>query len=169
MKITQTNRSSQRAGFTLVEIVIAMAVLGAMALGVYIGFSSLNSYAVSSRLYTEAQAVAQNQIDLILSKGPFDPANNKVPKMYNSDGTLCFSLDPGTYTKQNVFVYRDPINGGVVVSGTMTTTISDPGFTMTFAGATTNLNIRKANVQVSYRFRNTNYVVSMDTFRTSDL
>lgn len=80
------------AGFTLIEIVIALAVLGVMASGVYLGFNSINTYAVSSRLYSEAQTAAQNQIDLILSKEPFDsstsgayisgsfnPALNKIP------------------------------------------------------------------------------------------
>ena len=81
-----------RAAFTLVEIVIALAVLGVMSAGVYLGFNGINAYAVSSRLYSEAQTAAQNQIDLILSKGPFDsstsgayisgsfnPALNKIP------------------------------------------------------------------------------------------
>lgn len=65
-----------RAGFTLVEIVIALAVLGTMASGVYLGFNNITTYAVSSRLYSEAQIAAQNQIDLILSKGPFDPSTS---------------------------------------------------------------------------------------------
>jgi prepilin-type N-terminal cleavage/methylation domain-containing protein len=81
-----------RAGFTLTEIVIALAVLGTMASGVYLGFNSVNTYAVSSRLYSEAQTAAQNQTDLILSKEPFDssasgayisgsfnPCLNKIP------------------------------------------------------------------------------------------
>ena len=79
-------------GFTLVEVVIALAVLGVMAAGVYLGFNNINTYAVSTRLYSEAQTAAQNQIDLILSKEPFDssasgayisgsfnPALNKIP------------------------------------------------------------------------------------------
>ncbi len=79
-----------RAAFTLIEIVIALAVLGTMAGGVYLGFNSINTYAVSSRLYSEAQTAAQNQIDLVLSKEPFDisaayisgtfnPALKKIP------------------------------------------------------------------------------------------
>src|SRR3954464_6255453 len=81
-----------RAGFSLVEIVIALAVLGTMASGVYLGFNAINTYAVSSRLYSEAQTAAQNQIDLILSREPFDssasgayitgafnPCSNKIP------------------------------------------------------------------------------------------
>src|SRR3954454_24898685 len=61
-----------QAAFTLIEIVIALAVLGTMAAGVYLGFNAVNTYAVSSRLYSEAQTAAQNQIDLILSREPFD-------------------------------------------------------------------------------------------------
>lgn len=79
-----------RGGFTLIEIVIALAVLGTMAAGVYIGFNSINTYAVSSRLYSEAQTAAQNQIDLVLSRDPFDvtaayisglfdPTLNRIP------------------------------------------------------------------------------------------
>ena len=72
-----------RAGFTLIEIVIALAVLGTMAAGCYIGFNAINEYSVSSRLYTEAQSVCQNQIDLILSKEPFDVTTNpqKIPSV----------------------------------------------------------------------------------------
>lgn len=78
------------AGFTLVEIVIALAVLGTMAAGVYLGFNGINNYAVSARLYSEALTAAQNEIDMVLSKAPFDvsaayvsgsfnPALSKVP------------------------------------------------------------------------------------------
>jgi prepilin-type N-terminal cleavage/methylation domain-containing protein len=82
----------RRGGFSLIEIVISLAVLGTMAAGVYLGFNSINTYAVTSRLYSEAQTAAQNQIDLVLSREPFDcspsgayisgtfnPALKKVP------------------------------------------------------------------------------------------
>lgn len=149
-----------RAGFTLVEIVIALGVLGVMTGGSYIGFNSINAYAVSSRLYSEAQAVAQNQIDLILSKGPFNVTStpNKVPSV----------LTLGTTTQSNVFVYNDPVSGQVVVSGTMTTKIEDPGLTQTYMGSTKSLNMRKATVTVNYTFRNRDYAVTMHTLRTAD-
>jgi hypothetical protein len=141
------------------EIVMALAVLGTMSAGCYVGFNSVNTYSISSRLYTEAQAVAQNQIDLILSKGPFDPKNNKIPTV----------LTIGATTTPNVFIYRDPVSGNVAVTGTMTTTISDAGYTMTYAGSTNDLSVRRATVTVTYTFRNTQYNVSMDTLRTADL
>ncbi|MFL6513593.1 MAG: hypothetical protein ACJ8M1_01060 [Chthoniobacterales bacterium] len=154
-----TARRNRIGAFTLMEAIMAMAVLGTMSGGCYIGFNWLNTYAISSRLYTEAEAAAQNQIDLILSKGPFDPTHGKIPTV----------LQTGTTTAQNVFVYRDPVSGNVAVTGTMSTTIADPAYTMTFAGATNDLNLRRATVTVSYTFRNTNYTVSMDTLRTADL
>ena len=137
---------------------MALAVLGTMGAGCFVGFNSLNTYAVSSRLYSEAQTAAQNQIDLILSSEPFDVTNNSIPSV----------LALGTTTTPNIFIYEDPVSGNVVVTGTMTTTITDTGSTMSFAGANTNLNIRRATVTVSYTYRNTNYSVSMDTMRTAD-
>lgn len=140
------------------EVVMALAVLGTMAGGCYVGFNSINTYSISSRLYSEAQTCVQNQIDLILSKDPFDVTTNKVPTV----------LTLGTTTTPNVFIYQDPVSGNVVVTGTMTTTITDTGSTMNFTGSTQNLNIYRATVTVSYAFRGKNYSVSMDTMRTAD-
>ena len=145
---------------------MALAVIGTMGAGCYIGFNSLNNYAISSRLFSEAQTAAQNQIDLILSKEPFDPTKSKVPSVLG--GAVLASGASTTITTPNVFIYKDPVNGNVVVSGTMTTKITNPGSSMTFAGATTDLNAWRATVTVSYTYRNTNYSISMDTMRTAD-
>lgn len=154
------------SGTTLAEVVMALAVIGTMGGGCYVGLNSLNAYAVSSRLYSEAQTCVQNQIDLILSKEPFDPVNNKVPAVLG--GQVLAAGTSTTITTPNVFIYQDPVNGQVVVTGTMTTRVTNPGATMTFAGTTTNLNIYRATVTVSYTFRGTSYAVTMDTMRTAD-
>lgn len=164
MKFGQSRK--RWAAFTLAEVTMALAVIGTMGAGCYIGFNSLNAYAVSSRLYSEAQTAAQNQIDLILSKEPFDPSKSKVPAVLG--GAVLASGASTTVTTPNVFVYKDPVNNNVVVSGTMTTTVTNPGSTMTFAGSTTDLNTWRATVTVSYTYRNTNYTVKMDTMRTAD-
>jgi len=165
MKISQNRR--KRAAFTLAEVTMALAVIGTMGAGCYIGFNSLNTYAISSRLFSEAQTAAQNQIDLILSKEPFDPTKSKVPSVLG--GAVLASGGSTTITTPNVFIYKDPANNNnVVVSGTMTTTVTNPGSSMTFAGATTDLNAWRATVAVTYTYRNTNYSVSMDTMRTAD-
>jgi prepilin-type N-terminal cleavage/methylation domain-containing protein len=198
-----------RAAFTLVEIVIALAVLGVMSAGCYIGFNAINTYAVSSRLYSEAQTAAQNQIDLILSREPFDiqaayisgsfnPALNRIPAEVMTTAELdalatsgvTFPTSAPTSTpavgnayypyypyyrsgagqpiSKEAFIYQDPVSGKVIVTGTLVTTITDAGVSMTFAGATQNLNVRKATATVTYTFRNKNYVVAMDTLRTAD-
>src|SRR6187551_594717 len=108
-RLLRSTSALGRAAFTLSEILIALAVLGTMSAGAYIGFNAVNAYSVSSRLYSEAQAICQNQIDMILSKGPFDLRTNRVPAV----------LTLGTTTTPNVFVYRDPVTGNVVVTGTM--------------------------------------------------
>jgi hypothetical protein len=164
MKIGRRARS---AAFTLAEVTIALAVIGTMGAGCYVGFNSLNQYAVSSRLYSEAQTCAQNQIDLILSKEPFDPSKSKVPDVLGGQVLACNGTT--TVTTPNVFVYKDPVTGNVVVSGTMTTKVTNPCFTLpTFAGSTADLHTWLATVTVSYSYRNKDYTVSMDTARTAD-
>ena len=165
MKISRNGR--KRAAFTLAEVTMALAVIGTMGAGAYVGFNSINAYAVSSRLYSEAQTCAQNQIDLILSTEPFDPINSKVPSVLG--GAVLASGASTTITTPNIFVYEDPVSGNAVVTGTLTTTITNPGYAMTYpTGTTTNLNIYRANVTVSYTYRGKSYNVSMDTQRTAD-
>ena len=200
-----------RAGFTLTEIVIALAVLGTMASGVYIGFNAVNTYAVSSRLYSEAQTAAQNQIDLVLSKEPFDilaakisgsfdPTLNKIPVElmtvseldalaasgvtfptaaptppatsssyypYYPYYRIPSGADTGKLAKQ-AFIYQDPVTGAVLVTGTLTTTITDTGMQSSFINPNTDLNTRRANETVTYTFRGRDYTVQMDTLRTAD-
>jgi hypothetical protein len=50
----------------------------------------------------------------------------------------------------------------------MTTVVTDSGMTQTYAGSTTNLNVRNARVTVSYTFRNKNYDVTLNVSRTAD-
>ncbi|MDQ6764819.1 MAG: prepilin-type N-terminal cleavage/methylation domain-containing protein [Verrucomicrobiota bacterium] len=206
------------AAFTLIEIVIALAVIGVMSAGCYIGFNAVNTYAVSSRLYSEAQTAAQNQIDLILSKEPFDikaayisgsfdPTLSKIPIELMTTGELdalaasgvtfptaaptatpavtssyypyypYYRTGTGQPALKQAFIYQDPVTGKVLVTGALTSTITDSGMSMNFIN-NTNLNTRKANVTVTYDFRKTtdasgnptrgNYTLSMDTLRTAD-
>jgi prepilin-type N-terminal cleavage/methylation domain-containing protein len=197
-----------RVGFTLIEIVIALAVLGTVASGAYIGFNAINAYAVSSRLYSEAQTAAQNQIDLVLSKEPFDVTAayvsgsfdstlNKIPAelmtvaelnalsgvSFPSSAPTATPATSSTYypyypyyrdgsssnvLKKQAFIYQDPVTGTILVTGTLSTTITDPAMTSSFVNANTKLNVRKATVTVSYTFRGRDYTVSMDTLRTAD-
>lgn len=199
-------------------MVIALAVLGVMVSGVYLGFNAVNTYAVSSRLYSEAQTAAQNQIDLILSREPFDvrsayisgsfdPNLNKIPIELMTTAEIdalatsgvTFPTSPpasapavtssyysyypyyrsgaGQPVSKQAFIYQDPVSGAVLVTGTLTTAITDTNMSMNFIN-NTNLNTRKATVTVAYDYRkisddsgNTQrgaYTVKLDTLRTAD-
>lgn len=216
--------SLERGAFSLIEIVIALSVLGTMAAGCYLGFNAINNYAVSARLYSEAQTAAQNQIDLILSKEPFDiraayitgsfdPTLSKIPielmtttevdALVTSGVNLpttaptaaplttssyypyypYYRSGNGQPVVKQAFIYQDPVSGKILVTGTLTSTVTDANLTMSYtpgnpAAPPTNLNTRKANVTVAYDYRKVtdslgaamhgNYSLSIDTLRTAD-
>ena len=186
MKVLHATRCR---AFTLVEVVIALAVIGAMSGGCFLGFNAVNTYSVTSRLYSEAQAAAQNQIDLILSRAPFDVmvTPKKVPLELMTAAELAavspplatappprsnayypYYRDAAGLLAKEAFIYQDPNTGEVLVRGTLSTSIGELGDTMTLDGITTALNTRRATVRVTYAFRNKEYVVAMDTLRTAD-
>lgn len=124
-------------------------MLGVMSGGTYIGFNAVNTYAVSSRLYSEAQAVAQNHVDMILSRGPFNITStpNRVPvelmtiaELETLAATVPFPTSPPSAPpastsayypyypyyrasngplKKEGFIYTDPVNNNVIVRGTL--------------------------------------------------
>jgi prepilin-type N-terminal cleavage/methylation domain-containing protein len=143
-----------QAAFTLVEVLVALVLLGVMCGGAYIGFAAVNTYAVSSRLYSEAQAVAQNQIDLVLSRGPFNitstpnrvpvelmtiaeldalaatvPFPTTPPSAPPASGTAYYPYYPyyrttGGPLLKEGFIYTDPVSNNVIVRGTLQSDIT---------------------------------------------
>ncbi len=148
-------------GFTLVETVVAIGVIGIGVASTLGALTKFNSMADMSRNGTGVCAAALNQIDLIQSDGPFNPQKT------NNDGTAQIppELALGTQTKAVVvYQYRDISNNNIViVPGTMTTTVTDlnPGTTTTY--------MYKAVVTVTYTYLNRSYSFSMSTIRTSDI
>ena len=68
-------RHNQR-GFTLVETLVGLSMVALLGAGTFWTMTAMNVYATSARLYSEAIAKAEQQIDAILTKGPFDPTAN---------------------------------------------------------------------------------------------
>jgi type II secretory pathway pseudopilin PulG len=146
--------------FTLVETLIAIGMLALLGAGSFWTMNGMNVYATSARLYSEAIAKAEQQVDAVLTKGPFDPTANPqlIPTV----------LTPGTTTQNGVLIYKDPVTNQVTVTGTMTTVVTDTGLTGTVGSTSTNLNIWQATVTVTWTFRGKNYSVSLDTMRTGN-
>jgi len=148
------------AGFTLTEAVVAIALIGITITAFTMTMSSLNQSASVTRNATGASTALQNQIDLILSDGPFNP--QKV----NSDGTpqIPPELTLGTHVSTNVPIYREPTSG-IVVSGTLTTTVTD--MSPVLNGII--MPIYRADVRVTYTYRNKSYSFARSTLRASDI
>ena len=182
------SRNRRRAAFTLVELSIGVALLGIVASSVLFGLNQLNRFATVNRLYTAAQTLAQNQIDIILTMGPYDPGTGKYPvppdcgdgsptnTILRTDAPYYYDPDASVGTcamglaEKKVTIYRDPMDptNRTIVEGTIKTTIKDTGMTVNVNGGPASLDLRQATVEVRYKFRNTTYTVVMETMRTAD-
>lgn len=152
------------SGFTLLEAIVGVALLG-LGVSCTVGaMTKLNAIAASARNATGAYTAVMNQVDLIQSNGPFNPQKT------NTDGTAQIppELQLGTRTQNNVPIYQDP-KTGVIVAGTMTTTVSNISSTYSSGSTTFALIAYKAVVKITYTFLNRNYSFSMSTIRTSDI
>jgi prepilin-type N-terminal cleavage/methylation domain-containing protein len=138
---------TQLHAFTLVEAMVALAIIAIVSALGFGGLTMANQYAMVARLYTVAEETARNQIDQIESATPYNPQLSQTPPV----------LTPGT-TTSTVPLYVDPPTNTTVVSGTMTTVIASLG---SYNGVT-------GTVTVTFSYRNHNYTVAMNTIRVSD-
>jgi type II secretory pathway pseudopilin PulG len=159
-----THATQKAAGFTLAEAIVGIAVIGLGAACAVGALTKFNALASTARNATGAYTAVMNQIDLIQSDSPFNPQKT------NLDGTpqIPPELQLGTQTQNNVAVYQDP-KTGVIVTGTMTTTVTDISSTYTNGSVTFPLTMYKAVVTITYTYLNRNYSFSMSTIRTSDI
>ena len=177
-------------GFTLVEAIVGISVLGIGVASTIGALTKFNSIAGSSRNSTGAYTVVINQIDLFQSMSPFNPQKTnddgtiQVPKYAeptnNPSNLASYDMTIGTHTigykdpstgvvtdQWPVYQYKDPNTGAViVVKGTLTVTVSAvPSLANTY----------QAVVTITYDYLNRTqakgnpYTLSMNTIRTSDI
>ncbi|HEY2801484.1 MAG TPA: type II secretion system protein [Chthoniobacterales bacterium] len=159
-------RSRQRAAafrqsaFTLTEAVVSIALIAICMTTIIMTMTRLNEEASITRNATGASAVVQNQIDLLLSDGPFNPQKN------NSDGMpqIPPELTVGTHVTNNIPIYREP-STGIVVAGTLTTSVVDISPVVDSIAQP----LYRADVTVTYTYRSRDYTVKRSTLRTSDI
>ena len=150
------------AGIAIIALVAGVTIFG---------LNQLNHFGAVNRLYTAAQTLAQNQVDLILTKAPFNPSMDQYPTpnvlqigTYYSDPSTPNTLYNGARSVP-LYYYTSGNNQVNVVMGTIATTVTD--ITGVSIGGTA-LTLRQAVVTVTYTFRNKTFTVQMNTMRTSD-
>src|SRR3989442_496976 len=103
-------RRPSRAAFTMVEVMISLGLLALIAGSVSWALSQMNFSAASSRVYTCAEIIAQNESDAFLSAAPYNPQLNQVPTALaivtnssvpivtptNADGSITIASAVGT-------------------------------------------------------------------------
>jgi type II secretory pathway pseudopilin PulG len=145
-------------GFTIVEIVAAIGVIGLLGAATILALLQLNGTAAVSRCYMGAEAVAQNQIEPILSQ-PF-PDVGPTPSQ----------LTVGTTTQTGIPIYQDPESGKIVVKTTSTTplitTITD--LSRVIVPNTPATPLYRVDVVVNFKYRNRTNSVTISTLRTTD-
>ncbi len=144
---------------------VALLLLGLFAGGALWSLTQANSYAALSRLYTGAQVAAQNQIDLIMSKGPFNPQKSQVPDVLGGPSPLPTG-GSSTATEDAVVIYSDPgKSNGLTVTAKRQTTITD--MNKTVSGRS--LNMYSATVLVTFSYRGKSHSVQLNAIRSSDV
>jgi len=149
-----------KRAFTLIEVLVATALLGLLAGSAIWALTQANNYASIARLYTGAETAAQNQIDIILTESPFNPQTTppQIPP----------ALTLGTSAAQTVTLYSEPNGSGgqthAITGQMVTTVISDNVVTQG-----QNLNLYSATVVVTYTYRSKVYRVQLNAMRASDV
>jgi type II secretory pathway pseudopilin PulG len=140
----------------LTDVLMASAILIVVGATAMYALTLTNRNAVGARVQTAAQSVVQNQIDQIMTRGPYVPTT--------APPTVPAVLKTGTTVANNVPVFVDPETGALVVSGTLTTSMQD-------SGAIANgipLYVLKAAVTLDYVLAGVPHKVVMNTLRAPD-
>ena len=140
--------------FTLSEVLVASAILVMVGATVIYALTLTNRQAVSSRVRAAAQSIVQNEIDQILTRGPYVPTN--VPP----DIPAVLKTKPPA----KVPIFTDPQSGNLVVSGTLTTKVEDSGASSKEGP----LHVLKAGVTLEYSLAGRSHRIVMNTLRAPD-
>lgn len=98
---------SSAGGFTLVEAVVGIAIIGVGVASTLGALTKFNQMAATSRNATGASAVLINQVDLFQSMSPFNP--QRKPPQIPVDTDKTYDMTLGTHTLS----YKDPTTGVV--------------------------------------------------------
>ena len=159
----RSRRGTRRgpAGFTLVEVLIAGALLAMLISGAVTALTQMNRSATAARLRTIALAVAQQRIDQIETTPWQDWVTR--PAILAVDGT-----GTRTTTENNVPLNNDNYNAATSLISPYTNL--DAQVLSTRTTVITNLPPRslRAVVTVTFTYRNRPYAITLSTLRTTD-
>jgi type II secretory pathway pseudopilin PulG len=151
------------AGFTLVEVVIAGAMLALLISGSLAGLTQINRWATSARLRTLALAVAQQRIDAIQTI----PWQGSGARPAILTATTALNV-PITTIETNIPLNNDPFNSASDLSSTFTDLDTQTNVTRTTVITNITPRTLRAVVTVTFSYRNRPHAVSLVALRAAD-
>ena len=145
------------AAFTVIEALVALAVIVLFACSALVALTQLNRFATAARLRTLALAVAQQRVDEILT----------VPWQM---GSTPATLQPGTRTEANLGLNDDPLATAANGYGSAFSLLDNDNIQAVRTTQITVISSRmvRATVTVAYAFRNRPYQTQVVTLRSTD-
>jgi prepilin-type N-terminal cleavage/methylation domain-containing protein len=143
--------STPQRGFSLVEVAVAIALVGIGVSATIGALTKFNQFSTVSRNSTGAYALAMNQIDVIQSL-PFNPAAGVIPPLLDVTTSPTVELD--------LPIYNDPAQPSALVLGKRTTVVKKVTINT--------VDNYRATVTVQYPKPTYQYSLDMSTVRVSD-
>ena len=151
-------RAAGTSGFSLVQAVVAMAVIVIAGMASVEALILTNQRAAAMRTTNNARAIVQRNIDIALGV-PFTTTTVPAVLVTTSSGGALYDEDGDGDTTVKIVVTR---NGtGSVVNGQLFRTV------IAEANAAS-ADIRRVTFRLDYNYRRRDYSVSMTTLRTND-
>lgn len=142
-------------GLTIVESAIAVAVLGIVAASAIATLLTLNRYAVSTRLMTNAREIVQRNIECAAG-APF--TSTSVPAILATANNAVWDDDGGGDNLETIYTSRD---GTSKITGTLLRTVTAESNS---AGA----DIRRVKFHLNYLLSGRSLSYEMTTIRAMD-
>ncbi len=145
-------------GFTLTEVVVAMAVSIILGVVVVLSLLSAQKFAASTRVATDARVILQRNIDTALGVKFTSVDTPGILAITGSDGEVYNGEGVGSPTSIPIITTS---GSNTLVSGTLTrivTAYSNSEFAV----------IRKVTFRLDYEFQGRSTSVSMSTLRSQD-
>lgn len=150
-------RQAKLRGFTLIELMVATAVIIIVGIAGVQALAMMNSKAAAMRMLNNARAAVQRNIDTAMGVPYSKTAVPAILATTPATGTVY--VDSGTGSLENVVLMR---NGTTpLVTGTLTrTVVAEPN--------TQNQALLRVTFSLAYTYRKHNYTYAMSTLRAPD-
>ncbi len=162
------NHAPACRGFTLMEVIFAMAFSIILGAAVITSLVTSQRFAARARLLTNARAIVQRNMDAAM--GVAFTGTSSTPAILaltSSAGVVCDD-DGGTGSPvENIQVLRSGSN--VLVSGTLLRIVSAEPVIVSGTAVDASVVVRRVTFQIDYDYLSQHYTFSETTLRSSDL